>query len=816
MLFPTRLRVATLLAITTLSVIAKPNLAQSQRLYQDEVRPHWIGEKKRYFWYEVDTRDDGRQFRLVDTQSGTREPLFDHRRLAAALSQESGVDYEWKKLPIYSLEMDTLQDIRIFGPRDFLLNRSTYALTRLASDIDREPPQGNIFATYVIRPTRRTGRETTVTFINNTDSPLKIFWIDSEKEKRPYGTVEANSRRRQHTYGGHVWAIEDGDGKIAGVIEAPEKGGSVVIPNALVNVDIAPAISNQVNSAIGLSPDGEWKARVKQHNLYLVEIASGQEFALTKYAVPHRTFRRDSSRDRLIEMEYNTPDAPDHLADAYWSSDSKWLMAFQTQQVPERRVYLVNSSPRRQLQPTLESYPYLKPGDPIPTKTPRLFDIETRQEIAIDDRLLENPWTITFERFSPDGRKLYLNYNQRGHQILRLVEVDCATGQTRAVIEESSETFIHYSGKYYLHWLEANRHEVIWMSERDGWNHLYRYDLSSATAVESAQQITKGKWNVRKVIKVDEDDGTILFEAVGIRPDQDPYHIHIARIGIDGKNLTVLTEGDGMHEVEWSPDGDTFLDRWSRVDQPPVTELRSRESGSLLCELERTDASEFDESQRPRRFVAKGRDGSTDIWGIIHFPKNFQAGQKYPIVEEIYAGPHGHHVPKRFRTNYATQRELADRGCFVVQIDGMGTAWRSKAFHDVCYQNLRDAGFPDRIAWMKAAAKEYPEMDIERVGIYGGSAGGQNAMAALLWHHDFYDVAVADCGCHDNRMDKIWWNEQWLGWPVGKAYADNSNVVNAHLLEGKLMLIVGELDRNVDPASTFQAVGGVAAGEQGV
>ncbi|HZN66446.1 MAG TPA: S9 family peptidase, partial [Tepidisphaeraceae bacterium] len=205
----------------------------------------------------------------------------------------------------------------------------------------------------------------------------------------------------------------------------------------------------------------------------------------------------------------------------------------------------------------------------------------------------------------------------------------------------------------------------------------------------------------------------------------------------------------------------------------------------------------------PHRFVAKGRDGVTDIYGIIHRPRDFDPSRRYPVIESIYAGPQSAHVPKSFRARHGQQR-LADRGLIVVQIDGMGTSHRSKQFHDVCWKNLGDAGLPDRIAWMKAASAKHPEMDLSRVGVYGGSAGGQNALGALLFHGDFYDAAVADCGCHDNRMDKVWWNEQWMGWPVGPEYAASSNVTHAHKLQGKLMLIVGELDRNVDPASTMQ------------
>src|SRR5581483_11536914 len=183
----------------------------------------------------------------------------------------------------------------------------------------------------------------------------------------------------------------------------------------------------------------------------------------------------------------------------------------------------------------------------------------------------------------------------------------------------------------------------------------------------------------------------------------------------------------------------------------------------------------------------------------------FDPANKYPVIEQIYAGPQGAFVPKDF-ASYRYPQALAELGFVVVQIDGMGTNWRSKAFHDVCWKNLGDAGLPDRILWMKAAAAKYPSLDLTRVGVYGGSAGGQNALGALLTHGDFYKVGAADCGCHDNRMDKVWWNELWMGWPVGPHYAEQSNVTQAHRLQGKLLLMVGELDRNVDPASTMQVV----------
>jgi dipeptidyl aminopeptidase/acylaminoacyl peptidase len=281
----------------------------------------------------------------------------------------------------------------------------------------------------------------------------------------------------------------------------------------------------------------------------------------------------------------------------------------------------------------------------------------------------------------------------------------------------------------------------------------------------------------------------------------------LCRVNFDGTNLVQLTQGDGDHSCEFSPTREYFIDKYSRIDLPPVFELRNSASGELVLELEASSAASLVASgwQAPERFVAKGRDGTTDIYGIIIRPFPFDPSLKYPIVEAIYAGPQDSFVPKSFSPQ-TELTELADKGFIVVKMDGMGTSNRSKAFHDVSYKNLSDGGFPDRKLWITAAAKKYPQMDTSRIGIFGGSAGGQNALAALLFFGDFYHAAVADCGCHDNRMDKVWWNELYMGWPIGPHYESNSNVTNAHRLTGKLYLMVGELDNNVDPSSTMQVV----------
>jgi len=529
------------------------------------------------------------------------------------------------------------------------------------------------------------------------------------------------------------------------------------------------------------SPDGKFSVILRDHNLIL----------------------REKSSDKETPITTEGTEADAYEGGVLWSPDSSKFVALRTAKGEEHKVHLVESSPKSRLQPVLHTMDYLKPGDRMPVTKPHLFDVEEKKEIPVSHELFPTPWEINEIRWAKDSSRFTFGYNQRGHQVLRIIAVDAKTGNATALIDETSKTFVDYAHKRFASYLD-DTNEILWMSERDGWNHLYRIDSQTGNV---KNQVTKGEWVVRGVDRVDVEKRQIWFRAGGIRAGQDPYYIHYARVNFDGTGLVILTEGDGTHEVRFSPDREFICDTYSRVDLPPITELRRTSDGSLVCELERADISSLVATgwKPPERFVAKGRDGKTDIHGVIFRPWNYDPAKKYPLIEQIYAGPQGAFVPKRFVATHRLQA-LAELGFILVQIDGMGTNWRSKAFHDVCWKNLADAGFPDRIAWMKAAAEKYPEFDLSRVGVYGGSAGGQSALGALLFHGDFYKAAAADCGCHDNRMDKVWWNELWMGWPIGPHYAEQSNTTHAHKLKGKLLLTLGEMDRNVDPASTMQVV----------
>jgi dipeptidyl aminopeptidase/acylaminoacyl peptidase len=540
------------------------------------------------------------------------------------------------------------------------------------------------------------------------------------------------------------------------------------------------------------SPDGEFEAYIYNHNVHVRPAGSDER------GTP---LSMDGSEGNHYDLE-----------SIEWAPDSRKLAAFRIKPGYTRIVRYIESSPDDQMQPGYMEREYTKPGDVLDVQQPVLFQVEPAAQFVIDNALFPDAYRNSRLEWREDSRAFTFEYNQRGHQVYRVIEVAAATGDARAVISEEPETFFYYrdangnqrdSGKRFRHEMNDGR-DIIWMSERDGWSHLYMYD---GVMGRVRHQITSGEWVVRNVEWVDEENEHIWFRASGMNDQQDPYFVHYYQINFDGTGLTAFTEADGHHEVRFSEDRTYYVDHWSRVDLAPVVQLRRTSDRSVVMELERGDYSALLETgwRPPEVFVAKGRDGTTDIWGIIIRPTNFDPGRRYPVIENIYAGPQGSFVPKSFSVN-SGMRSQAELGFVVVQMDGMGTNNRSKAFHDVAWKNLGDAGLPDRILWHQTVAAAYPYYDDSRVGIYGGSAGGQNSTGALLFHGDFYDAAVSSVGVHDNRMDKIWWNELWMSWPIGPQYDSSSNVLNAHRLKGNLLLVVGELDTNVDPSSTMQMV----------
>ncbi len=540
------------------------------------------------------------------------------------------------------------------------------------------------------------------------------------------------------------------------------------------------------------SPDGLWTAFLTNHNAFLR--CKTEEFQLSQDGSETNSYSQLS-----------------------WSPDSHVLVGWRIEPGEHKEVYLIRSSPAGGGRAQLESRPYAQAGDKFPRYEPNIFLIPDRKQLKPQVERFEHEWEAPDLHWSHDGHRFAYRQVDRGHQRLRLIEIDALTGAVRNLIDDQTQTFIWTAhtenlNLNYINWLEKND-EIIYASERDGWRHLYLMDAKEGRV---KNQITKGPWVVRAIDRIDEENRQVWFRASGMYPDQDPYFIHYYRINFDGSGLVALTQGNGNHSVQFFPDRKYLIDTYSRVDRPPVHVLRRVTDCALVCELEKADISELESTgwKPPEVFVAKGRDGKTDIWGIICRPRKFDPAKKYPVLESIYAGPQSSYVPKSF-SGRGRFTSLTDLGFVVVQMDGMGTANRSKAFHDVCWKNLKDAGFPDRILWHKAAAAKYSWYDLDRVGLYGTSAGGQSAAGGLLFYPEFYKAGVAACGCHDNRLDKASWNEQWMGYATPEQlwstnadnwYSQSSNIDNAWRLKGKLLLIVGEMDHNVPPESTIRFV----------
>ncbi len=526
------------------------------------------------------------------------------------------------------------------------------------------------------------------------------------------------------------------------------------------------------------SPDGNWLVELTAGNLNI----QAKEGTKTTF-----TTKEGSAGHGYVSVS--------------WSPDSKELVGVRMIPGDRKEVYLIESSPKDGGRAKLHSRVYDLPGDKLDTFDMVLIDPVKGTETKVDMEPIDTGDAPEI-RWKKDNLHFTYEKTDRGHGRFRVIEADALTGSTRPLVDDKAKTFIDITSQY-VHYLKETD-EIIWRSEQDGWGHLYLADGEKGTL---ENQITKGNWVVRGVDKIDEKTRQIWFHASGKNEGQDPYLMHYYRVNFNGTGLTALTESNGNHTVQYSPTNQFLIDTYSRVDQEPIHELRRVSDGKLISTFEKADISELKATgwNYPEVFVAKGRDGTTDIYGFVCRPMHMDPNKKYPIIENIYAGPQDSFVPKSFSPFYRMQA-LAELGFIVIQVDGMGTRNRSKAFHDVCWKNLADAGFPDRILWMKSLALRYPYIDSDKVGVYGTSAGGQNSTGAVLFHPEFYKVAVSSCGCHDNRMDKVWWNEQWMGYPVGPHYAEQSNITNAANLKGRLLLMVGEMDTNVPPESTLRLV----------
>ncbi len=556
-----------------------------------------------------------------------------------------------------------------------------------------------------------------------------------------------------------------------------------------------------------LSPDKKRAAFIRDYNLWMRDAATGKETQLTT--------------DGVKDYGYATNNAGWIHGDdpvLMWSPDSKKIATFQQDQRKVGDMYLVETKVGH---PKLEAWKYPLPGDDVVTMIERvIIDPEAHKVIRLKmppdqhrttlcDDLKCRDWTDV--QWSPDASKLVFVSSTRDHKQATLRVADASTGEVRDVLEEKVET------QYESGWRRSNWHylagsnEVIWFSERSNWGHLYLYDFATG-ALKHA--ITSGDWVVTEIVWVDEKERVVYFMAAGKEPGRNPYFRHFYRVGLDGKDLRLLTPEDGDHSITLAPSGKFFTDSYSKPEVPPVTVLRDS-SGKLLSTVAKTDISRLLATgwQPPVPFSVKARDGATDIYGLMFKPTNLDPAKKYPIVNNIYPGPQGGSIGGNWGFSAARSdcQSLAELGFIVVQIEGMGNPLRSKKFHDAYFANMGDNTLPDQVSGMKQLAERFPWIDIDRAGIWGHSGGGYATADAMFRYPGFFKVGISESGNHDNREYEDDWGERYQGLltrkPDGTSnYDDQANENLAKNLKGHLLLMHGTMDDNVPPYNTLLVV----------
>ncbi len=555
------------------------------------------------------------------------------------------------------------------------------------------------------------------------------------------------------------------------------------------------------------SPDGKRAAFIRDWNLWVRDVATARETQLTTDGVQDFGYATDNAgwtkSDRAIVL---------------WSPDSKKIATFQQDQRGVGEMYLVSTKVGH---PVLEAWKSPLPGDSVVAMIQRVvIDVDAARVIRLrmppdqhrstlcDHILCRGEWADV--EWSADASRLAFVSTSRDHKHEQLRVADAASGEVRDVFDESVPNFFESgNGRVNWHTLWATN-EVIWFSDRDDWGQLYLYDLITG---KLKNKITTGEGNVLQVLRVDETTRTIYFTGAGREAGRDPYFRHLYRIGFDGERLTLLTPEDADHEVSLSASGRWFVDSYSRPEVPPVAVLRDG-NGTLVLTLEKSDISKLVATgwTPPVPFTTKARDGRTDLYGLMFRPASFDSTKRYPIINHIYPGPQTGSVGSRsFSAARGDARALAELGFIVVELDAMGTPYRSKTFHAAYYGDMGDNGLPDQVAAMKQLAQRHRWIDLDRAGIYGHSGGGYATAGAMFRYPDFFKVGISEAGNHDNRVYEDDWGEKWQGLLEkrpggGDSYDGQANQNLAKNLKGKLLLAYGTMDNNVPPNNTLLVV----------
>ena len=564
------------------------------------------------------------------------------------------------------------------------------------------------------------------------------------------------------------------------------------------------------NEPVVLSPDKKSAAFIRHWNLWLRDVATGKETQLTSDGVENFGYATDNAGWKHTDN-----------AILVWSPDSTQIATFQQDQRKTGDMYMITTNVGH---PKLEAWKYPLAGDKDVTMIERvIIDVPTHKVVRLQMPPDQHRSTLCDDvscgpdggwddvQWAPDGKTLAFVSTSRDHKSATLRVADAGTGKVHDVLNETVPTY-YESGNDKVNWTYLPQsNEVIWFSERNNWGNLYLYDLGSGKLKHA---ITTGEGNVTQVTRVDDKSRTLWFRGVGREHGENPYYQQFYKVGFDGGQPILLTPEDADHTVMLSPDGKYFVDAYSTTDTPPVTVLRSSNEGKIVTTVAKADISRLRVAGwvPPQVFTVKARDGRTDLYGVMFKPTRFDPHKKYPVIDYIYPGPQTGSVRSfGFLAANGDNQSLAELGFIVVAIDGMGTPWRSKAFHDAYYANMGDNTLPDQVVGLKELGKQHAWIDLDRVGIWGHSGGGNATADALFRYPDFFKVGWAESGNHDNRNYEDDWAEKWQGLLVtnkdgSSNYDDQANQNLAKNLKGHLMLVHGTMDDNVPTSNTLLVV----------
>lgn len=547
----------------------------------------------------------------------------------------------------------------------------------------------------------------------------------------------------------------------------------------------------QKNEFESESPNGKWIAYAKKYNLFIKSTETNKEFQLSFDGEKDYEYATWYGWNDIMEGE--NADRPKHFS-VNWSPDSKWLKTDVVDYRNAEKMYLLDWSIDSLYKPKLLSYYRGSPGDTTMIhQKPVFFNIETKKEVktSLPKHTHINP---VGTRWTDKSGVLLADIFYRGFQKKEIVRVNLNNNKSNILITETSKTNIDD----FRYWQLEGRNKLMFLSQRSGWRQLYESDYAG-----NIKPVTQGEYVINNIEYLDEGTGDIYFMASGKDVTMNPYHQQLYKVNNKG-GVILLTPEKSHHEIEFSEDGQYFVDNYSTIQIATKTALRNAKDGKIISQLTEADISYFIDLgfQSPEVFELIAKDDKTTMYGAFWKPSNFDITKSYPIIDATYTGPHTQRFPKSFNWSF-TNQSLAELGFIVVQMDGLGTSGRSKEFLNQSYKNMGN-NLEDHVLAIKYLAEKYSFIDVEKVGVFGHSAGGFDTGHALLAFPDFYKVGVASSADHDFRMEKAWWPEMYMGWPVDESYEEVSNITMASNLKGKLLLVHGGIDDNVNPSATFK------------